>query len=161
MTITIPVVHYVSYNNTAHWNNSVYVGISLHKWIQFLELSILAQYLWAFISGVLNFGKFPTPQCWVASKPTFLCLCGKGFKLLITLTMKKAQVIVFHHLMNLCSFSKTPAYGSNIIYNCYTPQKILKRAFWYINVPPCIWQYYSIILISVSYHKSLFFSLGL
>ena len=116
---------------------------------------------WAFISGVLNFGKFPSPQCWVASKPTFLCLRGKDFKLLITLTIKKAQVIVFHHLMNLCSFSKTPAYRSNIIYNCYKPQKTLKRAFWYISVPPCIWQYYSIILISVSYPKSLFFSLGL
>ena len=152
MTITIPVVHYVSYNNTAHWNNSVYVGISLHKWIQFLELSILAQYLWQTSSTEPSFLEF---------KPTFLCLRGKDFKLLITLTIKKAQGLVFHHLINLCSFSKTPAYGSNIIYNCYKPQKTLKRAFWYINVPPYIWQYYLIILISVSYPKSLFFSLGL
>ena len=38
--------------------------------------------------------------------------------------------------MYLCSFSETPAYGSNIIYSCYKPQKTLKRVFWYINVPP-------------------------
>ena len=43
--ITTPAVHYVSCNGVVRWSSLVYVDILHQKWIQFLELSILLQYL--------------------------------------------------------------------------------------------------------------------
>ena len=113
----------VSESNFWNW------AFSFNIWCKCLQLSLHF--------GSVKLWKISCSRFWVASKPTFLPLCDKSFKVtdhILTIESSVFQYLTI--LLHLCSSNWKSLYLGRILLVLICQ----KRVSCFIHIPLCIWQ---------------------